>query len=438
MPKGQAMKKLILFLFAASSLHADTVLYKAAAIHTADKGTILNGQMIVTDGIIEAIGQNLRTTRQTITVDLGELQLYPGLIAATTSLGLTEINAVRATQDTTEVGEFTPDVEAWISVNPDSELIPVARANGFTHVLVAPMGGTVTGTSGLIKTAGWGVEDMTIKPRAALHLWWPAMKLNTRPKESLRDPSKYKSPKDQAKQREQKLKKINAFFNEAEAYAKARSSGLVNFQKIPAWEGMLHALNGKQPIMVHANELRQIKSAVTWAKRRNYKIILAASRDSWRVAELLAKENIPVVFDNVFTLPQRDTDSHDAHFRAAGILNKAGVKVAHSVDMGAWGASEVRNIIYSASRSMAYGLPHEAALKSITLHPAEMLGVNDRLGSLSPKKEATFIAADGDLFDIRSNVKRMWIEGKEVGLKSRHTRLYEKYLKRPKPVGLDK
>jgi len=438
MPKGQAMKKLILFLFAASSLHADTVLYKAAAIHTADKGTILNGQMIVTDGIIEAIGQNLRTTRQTITVDLGELQLYPGLIAATTSLGLTEINAVRATQDTTEVGEFTPDVEAWISVNPDSELIPVARANGFTHVLVAPMGGTVTGTSGLIKTAGWGVEDMTIKPRAALHLWWPVMKLNTRPKESLRDPSKYKSPKDQAKQREQKLKKINAFFNEAEAYAKARSSGLVNFQKIPAWEGMLHALNGKQPIMVHANELRQIKSAVTWAKRRNYKIILAASRDSWRVAELLAKENIPVVFDNVFTLPQRDTDSHDAHFRAAGILNKAGVKVAHSVDMGAWGASEVRNIIYSASRSMAYGLPHEAALKSITLHPAEMLGVNDRLGSLSPKKEATFIAVDGDLFDIRSNVKRMWIEGKEVGLKSRHTRLYEKYLKRPKPVGLDK
>ena len=205
------MKKLILFLFAASSLHAGTVLYKAAAIHTADKGTILKGQMIVTDGIIEAVGQNLRTTRQTITVDLGELQLYPGLIAATTSLGLTEINAVRATQDTTEVGEFTPDVEAWVSVNPDSELIPVARANGFTHVLVAPMGGTITGTSGLIKTAGWGVEDMTIKPRTALHLRWPVMKLNTRPKESLRDPSKYKSPKEQTKQRDQKLKKIDAF-----------------------------------------------------------------------------------------------------------------------------------------------------------------------------------------------------------------------------------
>ena len=432
------MKKLILFLIVVPSLHAQTVLYKAAAIHTADKGTILNGQMIVTDGIIEAVGQNLRTTRQTITVDLGELQLYPGLIAATTSLGLTEINAVRATQDTTEVGEFTPDVEAWVSVNPDSELIPVARANGFTHVLVAPMGGTITGTSGLIKTAGWGVEDMTIKPRTALHLRWPVMKLNTRPKESLRDPSKYKSPKEQAKQRDQKLKKIDAFFDEAETYAKARAVGLATFKKIPAWEGMLGALSGKQPIMVHANELRQIKTAVTWAKRRGYRMILAASRDAWRVGDLLAEEKIPVVFDNVFTLPQHDTDTHDVHFRAAGILNKAGVKVAHSVDMGAWGASEVRNIIYSASRSMAYGLPHEAALKSITLHPAEMLGVNDRLGSLSPKKEATFIAADGDMFDIRSNVKRMWIEGKEVELKSRHTRLYDKYRKRPKPKGLGK
>ena len=432
------MKKLILFLFAVSSLHAETVLYKSAAIHTADKGTILNGQIIVTDGIIEAVGQNLRTTRQTITVDLGELQLYPGLIAATTSLGLTEINAVRATQDTTEVGEFTPDVEAWVSVNPDSELIPVARANGFTHVLVAPMGGTVTGTSGLIKTTGWGVEDMTIKPRAALHLWWPVMKLNTRPKESLRDPSKYKSPKDQAKQRDKKLKKIDAFFDEAEAYAKARAAGLATFQKIPAWEGMLDALNGKQPIMVHANELRQIKTAVAWAKRRNYKIILAASRDAWRVAELLAKENIPVVFDNVFTLPQRDIDSHDVHFRAAGILDKAGVKMAHSVDMGAWGASEIRNIVYSAARSMAYGLPPEKALRSITLHPAQMIGVGERLGSLTVKKEATFIAVNGDLFDIRANVQRMWIEGKEVDLQSRHTRLFDKYRHRPRPAELKK
>jgi imidazolonepropionase-like amidohydrolase len=360
--------------------------------------------------------------------------LYPGLIAATTSLGLAEINAVRATQDTTEVGEFTPDVEAWVSVNPDSELIPVARANGFTHALVAPMGGTITGASGLIKLAGWGVEDMTVKTHAALHLWWPVMTLNTRPKETLRDPDKYKSPKEQTQARDKKLKTIDEFFDEAEAYARARKAGGADFKKVPAWEGMLSALSGKQPIMVHANEVRQIKTAVAWAKRRKFKIVLAASRDAWQVADLLAKEKVPVIFDNVFTLPQRDTDPHDIHFRAAGILHKAGVKVAHSEPIGSWGASRVRNIVYAAAQSMAYGLPREAALRSLTLHPAQMLGVADRLGSLTPKKEATFIAVDGDIFDIRANVKHMWIAGKKISLQSRHTRLYEKYKNRPKPI----
>jgi len=438
MPKGQTVKKVISILFAAATLQAQeqpqSILYKAAAIHTADKGTIKNAQMLVTDGVIQAIGQNIRVTRQTKIVDLGKLQLYPGLIAATTSLGLAEINAVRATQDTTEVGEFTPDVEAWVSVNPDSELIPVARANGFTHALVAPMGGTITGASGLIKLAGWGVEDMTVKTHAALHLWWPVMTLNMRPKETLRDPDKYKSPKEQTRARDKKLKTIDEFFNEAEAYARARKAGGADFKKVPAWEGMLSALSGKQPIMVHANEVRQIKTAVAWAKRRKFKIVLAASRDAWQVADLLAKEKVPVIFDNVFTLPQRDTDPHDIHFRAAGILHKAGVKVAHSEPIGSWGASRVRNIVYAAAQSMAYGLPREAALRSLTLHPAQMLGVADRLGSLTPKKEATFIAVDGDIFDIRANVKHMWIAGKKISLQSRHTRLYEKYKNRPKPI----
>ncbi len=434
------MNKLIPILFAAATLQAQpqeqpqTVLYKAAAIHTADKGTIRNGQMLVTDGIIQAVGQNIRATRQTKIVDLGELHLYPGLIAATTSLGLTEINAVRATQDTTEVGEFTPHVEAWVSVNPDSELIPVARANGFTHALVAPMGGSITGASGLIKLAGWGVEDMTVKTHAALHLWWPVMSLNTRPKQTLRDPDKYKSPKEQTRTRDKNIKAIDEFFNEAEAYARARKAGGADFKKVPAWEGMLSALSGKQPIMVHANEVRQIKTAVAWAKRRKLKIVLAASRDAWQVADLLAKEKVPVIFDNVFTLPQRDTDPHDIHFRAAGILHKAGVKIAHSEPMGSWGASRVRNIVYAAGKSMAYGLPRETALRSLTLHPAQMLGVADRLGSLTPKKEATFIAVNGDIFDIRANVKHMWIAGKKIRLQSRHTRLYEKYKNRPKPI----
>ena len=228
MPKGKAMKRLIFFFLTLATVQAEMILYRAAKIHTADKGIIENGEMLVVDGMIQAVADKINLPAKDVrVVEFKRLQLYPGLIAATTSLGLTEINAVRATQDTTEVGNFTPDVEAWVSVNPDSELVPVARANGFTHALVVPMGGIITGTSGLIKTAGWGVEDMTVKPRAALHVWWPVMKLNTQPKEAMRDPSKHKSPKEQTKKRDEKLREIDVFFDEAEAYARARSASFI-------------------------------------------------------------------------------------------------------------------------------------------------------------------------------------------------------------------
>ena len=251
----------------------------------------------------------------------------------------------------------------------------------------------------------------------------------------MRDPDKFKSPKEQAKQREKNLLNIDRFFDDAEAYAKARKQDKA-FKLIPSWEAMLDVISKKQPIVIHANYERQIISAVKWSKKRNYQIIIAAGLDAWRVGDLLATNNIPVVLDNVFRLPQRDTDPHDINFRSAGILHQAGVKIAHSVKMGNWGATEIRNIIYAASRSMAYGLPRDVALKSITLHPAQMLNVDNKLGSLTKGKEASFIATDGDLFDIRTNVKRMWVNGKEVSLESRHTRLYEKYKNRPKPKGL--
>ena len=192
----------------------------------------------------------------------------------------------------------------------------------------------------------------TIRPRAALHIWWPDFNLNIRPKSALRNPDSFKSPGDQAKERLKKLKAIDRFFDEAEAYAKARAAQS-KFQKVPAWEATLEATSGKQQIIVHANYERQIRSAVAWGKRRGYRIIIAAGLDAWRVADLLVKEKVPVVLDSTFRLPQRDTDPHDVNFRAAGVLHKAGVPVAHSVKMGSWGASEIRNVVYAAARSMS-------------------------------------------------------------------------------------
>jgi imidazolonepropionase-like amidohydrolase len=275
----------LLLWVAADRGFAATLLLRNATVHTVTGETLAPGNVVVTDGKITAVGRDV-TAAYAKVVDLAGLHLYPGLIAAGTSLGLTEINAVRATQDTTEVGSFTPDVKAWLAVNPDSELLPVARANGITHFNVLPMGGTVAGYSGLMKMTGWTIETMTVRGPAALHLYWPDMGLNTRPKEFTADRGKWKSPEDQAKERDKRLKQIDDFFDDAEAYRKARQQPDKARAPlpIPAWEAMLPLLEGKVPLVIHADDLRQIKAALAWAEKRQYRIVIEGGRDAWRVA----------------------------------------------------------------------------------------------------------------------------------------------------------
>ncbi len=421
----------LLTAVSASSARAETLLFRAAVVHTIANGDITDGEVLVKDGKILLIGKGLPTTGAQL-IELKGQHLYPGLIAPNSSLGLVEIGGVRASVDTTEVGAFTPDVQSWIAVNPDSELIPVARANGITHALVVPSGGIVPGQSGLIALAGWGVEGMTAKRPVAMHLEWPDMSLNTTPKEHLRDASKWKSPEDQAKERRKKLKEIEDFFDEAKAYAKARAAAAKDFKAHPAWESILPVVRGELPLFIYAEELRQIKAALQWSTNHNQRIVIVGGRDAALTADALAKTQTPVIFEHVFTLPPRDSDAHDVHFRAAAQLHKAGVKIAFGLGLGGWGASGLRNLPYSAAQSAAHGLPEAEALKSLTLYPAQILGVADRLGSIEQGKEASLIATDGNILDIRSNVKRMWIAGKETSLESRHTRLYEKYRNRPK------
>jgi hypothetical protein len=329
------------------------------------------------------------------------------------------------------VGDYMPDVRAWIAVNPDSELIPVARANGITHALPVPAGGIVAGQSGLVALDGWTIEQMTIRQPVALHVYWPSQALDLTPKELARDKSKWKSLEEQAKQRRVKLEALEDFFEEARAYARARESTNEPPEPAnPAWEAMLPYAQGKLPLMVHANELRQIKQAVEWASAHHWKICLVGGRDAWMLAKTLADKSVPVIYEHVFALAARDTAVYDAQFHAPAILHEAGVQIAFGYG-GAHEASAIRNLPYEAAQAVAFGLPIEEALRALTLYPAQMAGVGDRLGSLEVGKEATFFAADGHILDLRSRVRRLWIAGQEVDLSSRHTRLYEKYRRRP-------
>jgi imidazolonepropionase-like amidohydrolase len=420
--------------------HGETILLKNAVLHTVSGQTITNGGLLLNGAKIERVlqGNESASVLASKTLDLKGQHLYPGLIALNTALGLTEIEAVRATRDDREVGDYTPDVESWIAVNPDSELLPVARANGIAYFEPVPDGSIVSGQSGLLAMNGWTMEQMVVKKPVMLHVFWPRMELDlTPPRGGRRGRGETEGgPKaldEQAKERRARLRSTEDFFEEAKHYAKAKDAATNGAatapEKIPAWEAMLPYVRGELPITVHADEVRQIRSAVQWAATNHYRIILAGGRDAWMLAGLLATNKVPVIYEHVFTQPSRDTESYDAHFKAPGVLQQAGVTVLFGVGRD---ASFERNLPYTAAQAIAFGLPEAEALKGLTLYPAQLMGVVDRLGSIEAGKDATLFVCNGNIFDLRANVTRMWIAGKEVSLENRHTRLYEKYKNRPK------
>jgi imidazolonepropionase-like amidohydrolase len=412
---------------------AESLLLSNGIIHTISGEPLSHGAVLINDGKIQAVGTNLAGPADKI-IDLAGRHVYPGLIALDSALGLTEIESVRGTRDMTEVGDFHPDVQSWISVNPDSELLPVTRANGISHIEPAPQGGVVGGVSGVVALDGWTIEQMTIKRGSALHVYWPTMDLNTTPKEKFKDESKYKSLEDQARERQKKIKELDDFFLEARAYDQARKAAKAGGPAVginPPWEAMLPVVRGEIPIMVHADEYREIKAALRWAQTNQYKIIIVGGRDAGMAADILSSSKVPVIFERTFTEPPHDYDSYDVEFRVPELLRRAGVKVAFSEGSASFTAPMAKNLPYSAAQAMAFGLPEAEALKGITLYPAQLLGVADRLGSIEPGKEATLFVCNGSILDIRANVKQMWIAGREISLENRHTRLYEKYKNRP-------
>ena len=422
-------------LCSANSASAEKILFKDAIVHTVSSETFSPGEVLIEGAKILEVGAKVASKGAKV-ISLKGLHLYPGLIALDTALGLSEISGVRSTRDIVEVGDFTPDVQSWIAVNPDSELIPVTRANGVTHIEPAPQGGIVAGQSGVVALNGWTSEQMAVKKPAGLHVYWPGMELDTRPKDKFKDKSKWKSPEEQARERQIKLRSLEDFFDEARAYAKAVEASKKNPgnapERNPSWESMLPFLSGEAPIMVHADDLRQIKAALQWAETNQFKIILVGGRDAWLLADKIAAAKVPVIYEHIFAQPARDIDRYDVNFSAPEVLRAAGVTFALGMGADTFDAGLVKNLPYTVAQSIAFGLPEADALKSITLVPAQLVGVADRLGSIEAGKEATFFVTDGNVFDIRTNVKRVWIAGQEMNLETRHTRLYEKYRNRPK------
>lgn len=390
-----------------------------ATIHPVSGPTIENGVLLFDKGQILAVGQDIEIPENAERIVLEGKHVYPGLFDALSDIGLVEINAIRATRDQAEVGSINPNVRSWVAVNPDSELIPVARSNGVLLALTAPVGGTLSGRSAVLQMDGWTYEDMTLRADVAMHVIWPAMT----PVSSW---NVKKSSDEQTRARDETLRRLRQAFADAKAYQKARSTDPDRHPVDLRWEAMIPVYERKMPLIVTANEIQQIQAAVAFADEHNVRMILYGGYDAPYCATLLKKHNIPVIVAETHRLPLRRSDAYDAPFTVPERLRQAGVKFCIS-GAGRFGASNVRNLPYHAAMAAAFGLPRDEALKAITLYPAQILGVSDRVGSLEPGKDATLFIADGDPLEAPTHVEAAFIQGRPVDLDDRHKHLYRKY-----------
>lgn len=413
------------------------LLITGATLHTVSGPVLERGRMLIERGRITAIAAAdaplpMPAGAAPQVIELAGRHVYPGFIAANTALGLTEVASVRPTVDHAETGPINPNVRALVAVNADSELLAVARANGVLTALVVPgeaPGGSISGRSALIQLDGWNWEELALEPEVALHVVLPTMRLGRERLAGLDEPLHDELRRFAA----ERLRRIDEAFAAAQAYQRARAAA----PETPAdqrWEAMRPYLAGQRPVFVQADELPQIRHALGLAERHGLRLVIVGGADAWRIADVLRERGVPVVIGGVLELPMRRDEDIDARYALAARLHAAGVSFCIARNGGVFDAAHERNLPYEAASAAAHGLPADEALKAITLYPARILGVADRLGSLEPGRLASFIVTDGDPLEATTKIERLFVRGREVDPGNRQTRLTEKYQRRPAPA----
>ncbi|MFQ5742018.1 MAG: amidohydrolase family protein [Acidobacteriota bacterium] len=414
---------------------AGSIAITGATVHPVSGPAIDNGVVVVANGRITAVGgPGTAIPADAERIDAAGKHLYPGMIATDSVLGLTEIGSVAGGNDQAETGDLNANIRAEVAVNPESAAIPVTRANGITHSLTVPRGGLLMGTSALLRLDGWTWEGLTAVAPVAMHLNYPSF----RQRRGFGFFGRQPSGQSAEERRKQQFETIGRTFEEARAYAKAKAAeaeGGPHHADDPVLDAMIPVIEGNVPLIVHTSDVHAVRSAVEWASKKNLRIVLMDSGDAWREANLLAEHDVPVIISSILAMPARADEPYDSAYARAAKLYEAGVKFCIGGSSGGPGgdAANLRNLPYHAGFAAAFGLPKEEALRSVTLYPAQILGVDKDLGSIEVGKSASLVITDGDILEIRTNVLEEWIDGRPVDLSSKHTRLWEKYRSRPHP-----
>lgn len=403
-------------------------------VYTLAGPPIEGGTVIIRNGKISAVGAHLEIPADAQVIDAKGLEVYPGLFDPVTQLGLTEIGQVVATVDVNELGDFNPELVAATAVNPSSAHIAVTRASGVTHVVAAPGapgfelsgGGIVTGQASAFNLAGWTMEEMQIQRSVAMVINWPS--IQTRSFDFASFSYKEKPYADAKKEYDKSINDLSDWLDRARHYAQAKVKGSpALYERDLKLEAMIPVVEGNLPVLVIAGKSRDIRNAIDFCAKQNLKMILADGSEAWKVKDLLKEKKIPVILGPTEQLPEEEDDPYDKPMSQPAELNAAGIPIAFS----SFGTSFSRRLSQYAGTAVAYGLPHDEALKAVTVNAAQMLGLGDRFGTLEPGKVADLIVTTGDPLEIRTQVRYLFINGQLTSTANRHRDLYEQYRKRP-------
>jgi imidazolonepropionase-like amidohydrolase len=407
------------------AVQSQPVVLRGATIHTVTQGVIQNGSIVLDRGKIVAIGTNVAVPRGAKIVDVTGKHIYPGLIDAYSTVGITEIGAVDVSNDITELGDFNPNVRAEVAVNAESRHIGTTRSSGVLVSFSTPEGGLISGLSSAMSLEGWTWEEMSMKGAAALNVRWPDP--NARPQGRFGGggpggpgAGARPAPKTYAEQ----VQILKDYFAEARAYRDAVKAGQ-QVRTDARYAAMTPALNGEIPVIVAADGMAQINDAITWGKEEGLRIVIRGGQDAIHVASRLKAENVPVILTSTMAAPERQYEGYDGAYSMPARLHAAGVKFAIS---GGSGALYSNRLSYEAGVAVAFGLPEEVALKAVTINAAEMMGVADKVGSLDVGKEATLLITTGTPLDMTSNIEQAYIQGREISMMDIHRFFFEKYM----------
>lgn len=401
--------------------HLGTTVITNATVHVGNGKVLNNASIVMTDGKITAVGTNLTAPAGATTVNAQGKHVYPGLILPTSSLGLVEVSAVRATNDVRELGELNPNVRTIVAYNTDSKVINTLRSNGILLANVIPQGSLIAGSSSVVQLDAWNWEDAAYKTDAGIHFYMPSLMARPRFGRFGGGGGPQQPERDLVKEGLDQVDRMKSFFLEAKAYAADPVHEETNL-KFASVKGLF---DKTQKLYIHANTVKQMLVAMDFSKGMGFDVVIVGGSDSWQIADLLKQNNVSVILQQPHSLPTLEDDDVDQPFKTAAMLQKAGVLFSISDDDG---QTRGRNLAFNAGTAATYGLTKEEALQAITLNAAKILGVADKTGSIEVGKDANIIISEGDILDMRSSiVTDAFIQGRKIDLTDKHKLLNERF-----------